>query len=148
AATAERDPAGLGLRAQLLERPTDELVEVEPATVDGDQPRAQARKLEDLVHQPQQTLGAEADEVDQPRLPRGEWTRDAIPQQERRLADGGEGRAQLVRDVREELLLQAVELLEALGHAVEGMGQVTDLVIPADHERLAERAIRHLSCGR
>jgi hypothetical protein len=45
-------------------------------------------------------------------------------------ANPGEGRPELVRDVREQLLLRAHEPLDALGHLVEGPADLSDLVAP------------------
>lgn len=60
-------------------------------------------------------------------------------------ADGGQGRAQLVRDVRDELALHLRQvlqladlLLEVRGHVVEGAGEARQIVLTADPHALFE----------
>ena len=43
--------------------------------------------------------------------------------------DGGEGRAQLMGNRGDEFILQLLRLLDLQGHVVEGVGQITDLVV-------------------
>ncbi len=53
-----------------------------------------------------------------------------------------EGRAELVRRVRDELLARRVELRDLDAHAVEGRGELAELVVAAVDDRLVEVPLR------
>jgi hypothetical protein len=62
--------------------------------------------------------------------------------------DGRERVAQIVRDMREELLLEAVHLAQPLGHPIEGPAELADLVAPGDGERPGPGSGRERGAGR
>ena len=145
---ALQDDAGLvGPRPELVHGARDDRSELEPRPLDRQDARAQARDLQDLVHEPEQAIRAGRDDLDEPPLPVGERTGDALAQEVGALADGGERRPQLVGDRREELLLRPLEASELEGHRVERARELADLV-PALHlDRPIEVARRDLGGG-
>src|SRR5215831_1838572 len=68
----ERHGGLRGQRVKLLDGPIDQLREIERAPFELDQPGLQARHLEDLIHEPEQSPGADRDDVGEPPLLVGE----------------------------------------------------------------------------
>src|SRR5205814_10218411 len=98
----ERDPRLLDPRVERLDDAVHEPREVEWLPVELDEPGAQARHLEDLIDEPEQSLRALADDAREALLLLRERAGNTLAEQVGRAADRRERRPELVRDGLEE----------------------------------------------
>src|SRR5439155_23609866 len=112
----EGDARLLGLRVDLLDDAVYEPREVDWPAVELHEPGAQARHLEDLIHEPEQPLGALSDNVREAPLPLRERAGGALAEKVDRAVDRRERRPELVRDGREELGFRLLHLAELARH--------------------------------
>ena len=117
------DPLRLGDRPQLVHRARDRLEGVDRPGLERDREGPEAGEVQDLVDHGQHAARARLDELGEPQPARVDRLPGPLLQGLGGEADRGEGISQVVRDVREELLLELVDLAEALRHAVEGRGR-------------------------
>src|SRR5207245_7505328 len=115
----EGDARLLGLRVDLLDDAVYEPREVDWPAVKLHEPGAQARHLEDLIHEPEQPLGAQSDDVREASLSLRERAGGAFAEKLDRAVDRRERRPELVRDAREELGFRLLHPAELARHRVE-----------------------------
>src|SRR2546426_6414035 len=92
----EGDARLLGLRVDLLDDAVHEPRQIERLTVELHEPRPQARRLEDLIDEPEQPLGALPDDVHEAFLLLRERSGNAVAEEIGGAADRRERRPELV----------------------------------------------------
>jgi signal transduction histidine kinase len=124
---------------------TGHLVQLDGLPLQREHTRPEPVEIHNVSDQAEQTVHTGIDQLD-PVVRLGIEGIGGPPQEKLcRGADGGERVSELVRDLREELLLVGFDLSQFRGHAIEGESQITELVLRLDRQRLAEAAIRHPS---
>ena len=112
----EPHPDALSFRggAGRLDLAHDELDQVDLRRVEREPFGVHLRDLEDVVHEGVQPVGVAVDDVEEPRLHLVELAGLALPHELEVADNGRQRRAQLVGHRADELVLQAVDLLESL----------------------------------
>ena len=106
-------------RAEHPAQQSEEVVDLEPRWPYGRLPSFDPREVEKIVDETEQALAGGVDEADLPFLFVGERAVDAAEEELGQGEHGGERRAQLVAQAREELRLRVARAAELLGTLVE-----------------------------
>ena len=115
-------------------RAGDDVQKVGGLAIQWDRAGPQPREVEDLVDHGHHAGGAGVDEVREARLLRVARGLGPLLEGLGAEPDGRERVPQVVRDVREELFLEALDLAQPIGHLIEGAAELADLVAPRDRE--------------
>ena len=123
---AQLDALFLEQLAHRRDRVLDDLLQVDRARVPLDVARLELARVEHLVDEPRQALGFLDDDAEEARA-LGRLEVRVVAQDLGERADRGQRRAQLVRHGRDEVVLQPVELLQALVGRAQLRGRVLEL---------------------
>ena len=135
----------LGLGAQQVERAGHDLVELDGLPLEREDARPEPVEIQDPSDQAEQPVHAVIDRLG-PMASLGiEGVRRSPQEELGRGADRRERVSELVRDLREELLLVRFDFSQLVGHAIEGVSEIADFVLRLDRQRLPEAAVRHSS---
>ena len=140
AVAASSCPVPWAQRVELLEEELGDLGEVDRLALDAQAAGVEAGEVEQLAGELRQPLDLLAHAPEE--LPPGRLVEVLLDEELEVAAEREERRAELVRGVRDELAARVLEPREALAHAVEGAGELAELVRARVDDRLVELPVR------
>ncbi|CAN5804917.1 hypothetical protein BH11GEM2_BH11GEM2_18940 [soil metagenome] len=108
------------------------------------QTRLDAREIQQLGEHGGQAASAVEIELEQLSLLGRERSGKPVEQHADRFLHAGEWRLEIVRDLRDEVTLHSIQLIQSLGHRVEVARDLRELVVADAFQSIAEPTGRHL----